>query len=221
MPRCSSASTLVRGEPPQRELRERRRDSFGPERWRLVVSHFRGGGGARGGAAHATITAPTAMHAMRHGRWTNTAGYTTGTRWTTPAARAAGTFHGGEWTVMTDNLGGSLVAGGYMKTTTGGMEASTVQTRAVFQVCRAAFASTMGSSKAVGTMGTGGVPRSMAPFHGAVVTTPVRLPSPAMTIELTGFLFVAFGMPCERSERVLVTSPPNSEARKDLCILLC
>ena len=62
----------------------------------------------------------------------------------------------------------------------------------------------MGTSTALGTAATGGVPRPMDPMHGSEAwTTLMRVSSATTSILATVFLFVAFGMPSERSERVL------------------
>ena len=83
--------------------------------------------------------------------------------------------------------------------------AATARTRAVFQVCQAATGTSMGTSTALRTApGSGGVPRPMDPTHGTVTwTTTASMSTAATSIFGTVFLFVAFGMPSERSEGVL------------------
>ena len=67
----------------------------------------------------------------------------------------------GEWTVMTDGLGGESVAGGQMKQNMDGM-LTTAQIRAGFQGCRAAFVSTWGFSSVRAFSEAIGVLRPMA-----------------------------------------------------------
>ena len=75
----------------------------------------------------------------------------------------------------------------------------TARTRAVFQVCRAATATSMVTSTALGSTGPGGVPRPVASMRGTESwATPTRMSAASPAINDSAFLFVASGMPLPR-----------------------
>ena len=110
----------------------------------------------------------------------------------------------GEWTILTDHLGGESVAGRQMKTNYGWFNGGNGTNSSGFQVGRAATAASMDSSTTLDTTETwwsSSPDGSFAWFRYLYQTT--RMSSATTAITDTAFLFVAFGMPSERSERVL------------------
>ena len=83
--------------------------------------------------------------------------------------------------------------------------ASTARTRAVFQDCRAAGSGVMGHHLSLAALGIGGLLRPGVPTLGTTTCrmSPKIVTCAATSVERRAILFVASGMPSERSERVL------------------
>ena len=110
-----------------------------------------------------------------------------------------------EWTILTDHLGGEPVAGGQMKMTYGWLDGGNGTNSSGFSGLPGGYRYLNGAFYYAGSDGVGGVPRpALAPAHGAgSCTATARVSSATTTILEAVSLFVAFGIPSERSERVL------------------
>ena len=100
-----------------------------------------------------------------------------------------------EWTILTDHLGGGSLAGGQMKTNYGWYNGGNGTNSSGFSGLPG------GNRSYFGLFGLAGVPRPVAPALGSVTCSATTRVSPAAaTFFEAGFLFVASGMPSERSE---------------------
>ena len=113
----------------------------------------------------------------------------------------------GEWTVMTDHLGGASVAGGQMKTDHGWYGGGNGTNSSGFSGLPGGDRDYKGeASTTLEATDTGGVPRPLAPVLGTdSCTATTRVSTATSTFNVTAFPFVASGMPSERSERVLIS----------------